>query len=292
MRSFTQPLKVIAKFGRAESRDVTYKHVFLGYKPLIIGFCFSSDSARDCDECVLDFLPELFPDKPVATLSMKLIHKFDAPEGVIGLYEGVSGHHSFISSFHQFLLSFRERFRKDAAGNVALHGNLYDQVRIAYSIPRTISLITVMQEDLVNVFPTDLHGAMSDRLYISSLRINGRATEQVERANEIVISEIDSSFFREVYRLGKNHMREPVTTDNFNWSSRRSKKFRYPLPEGTIQYREVTRKDSFDIGIHRVHLYEIASHETIREGNTLAHIHQYFAEWRMRHQIETEMLFR
>jgi flavin reductase (DIM6/NTAB) family NADH-FMN oxidoreductase RutF len=145
----------------------------------------------------------------------------------------------------------------------------------------------------MNMFPTDLHGAVGERFYASSLRRGGLANEQVEKYNRVAISEVDVSFFKQTYSLGKNHMQELNEENQFPLRDEKSESFNFPLPKNVIRYQELKRIDSFDHGIHRIHLYEVIHRQVIGEGkSTLAHIHQYYTQWRFDRGIQTQMFLR
>ena len=154
------------------------------------------------------------------------------------------------------------------------------QVQVAYSFP-VISLITVKQNDLFNLFPTDLNGQIDDEHYIISLRHEGKAANQVEMAKRILITEIDPSFYKTVYSLGKNHMQELKAKDQFPFSDSFSDFLQLPLPRSAVYYRELELEQSFDHGIHRFLLFKIINKRLIVEKPaTLAHIHNVYATWR------------
>jgi hypothetical protein len=50
--------------------------------------------------------------------------------------------------------------------------------------------------------------------------------------------------------------------------------------------------DSFDAGIHRIHVYENVHEEMVSQGKTLSHIHQFYAQWRYDRGIQTTWLLR
>jgi hypothetical protein len=56
------------------------------------------------------------------------------------------------------------------------------------------------------MFPTDLNGRIDDEHYVISLRHDGAVNQQVEKFKRISLSTVDSSFCKEAYRMGKNHM--------------------------------------------------------------------------------------
>jgi flavin reductase (DIM6/NTAB) family NADH-FMN oxidoreductase RutF len=285
--------------GATNFFDVTLTHVFLGYKPLIILLRLSENVIENNTEVCLNFVMAPFtPDikwkgfpSDKRCIARLLLRKISTPllaEGYC-LYEGLHGEHQFLNPFHQFVNRHRENFRKQSLGNVGLPGNLYDQVRIAYSIPRIISLITVGDSEFMNMFPSDLHGPVGKRHYMSSLRIGGKANAQIEKQGKLALSFMPVDDFQMVYSLGKNHMQEMNERMAFQ-TDKLSIQYKIPLPLNALHYLELKRLHSFDVGIHRIHLYEVVTRERLAEGKTLAHIHQFYAQWRVDHNLPTPML--
>jgi len=196
-------------------------------------------------------------------------------------YEGIRGEHHFLSSFYQYIIELYNRFYNKKPGNVYLPGNLYRQVQIAYSVPRVISLLTVSDGKLFNLFPTDLHGTVNEQYYISSLRHEGKACRQVEASKRVVISQIHCDTYKTAYSLGKNHTQELRSKDNFPFGNINSSVFELPLPQSVLYYRELELLQSFEHGIHKLLLYKIVSRQMhSHEPATLAHIHNVYATWR------------
>jgi flavin reductase (DIM6/NTAB) family NADH-FMN oxidoreductase RutF len=301
------PLSVFLTGRDTYRQNISQCHLFLGYRPLIMAVVFKKVSAdaewtSHQDQVCFSFGQRNFTlngrwnglntdQCSVARLMLKKIHTLELKETKVFVFQGESGEHQFLSRFHQGANRLKEDLKKKRPGNVDLPGNLLDQVITAYSIPRVISVITVWNDRKMNLFPTDLHGKTGN-FYMSSLRIGGNANEQVERAGTIAISRVDVKAFRDVYEAGKNHMAEPAPTQMFRLSPVQSKQTDIPLPEAVLSYRELRRTGSFDIGIHRIHSYEIISEEMLTPGTGLAHIHRYYAQWRLNHHLPTDMLLR
>lgn len=277
------------------SLDVTTSHLFLGYKPLIIGLTFNVNDpnfeiVKKQSKVTLQFLNQ---QNSLARLSLLKIVERKLGDEVVLFFEGKHGIHSFLNPMHQWINRQRERWRKHSPDNVSLPGNLLDQVRIAYSVPRVISLITTSNGAFMNMFPTDLHGSVGQKFYAGSLRRDGLANEQVGKYQRIVISEVAVSFYKQAYSLGKNHMKELKDENEFLLHPKKSKAFNFPLPKDIIRYRELKRIDFLDHGIHRIHLYEVIHEQTLAQGkSTLAHVHQYYGQWRLDQGIKTQMFFR
>jgi hypothetical protein len=231
--------------------------------------------------------------RAVARIQLKKSHRKDLDGHLIYLFEGVHAIHKLIDPFHQFVNNTREKFRIRKKDNVSLPGNLFDQVRIAYSVPRKISMITVSDDTLVNMFPTDLHGTVGSSFYAGSLRIGGSANAQVESLRRVVISDVDASSYLEVYSMGKNHMTDLQNEGRFMLHHNRSRIFNFPLPEWVLRYKEMIHTGSIDMGIHRIHFYRIINSEALENaGPTLAHIQQYYAQWRMDQDLPTTLNLR
>ena len=297
--SHTQPLHAYLVNDKRIIKDITNRHLFTGYCPLIFAFpSFHDLTFPELADLVFSHSilqpNEFFSGKDaLAFIKLKQVKKQDAGNITIFYFEGIRGSHHFLSPFHQFINSINNQLFNKKPGNVFLHNNLYKQVQIAYAIPRIISLISIGYKGLFNLFPTDLHGQVDEGHYIISLRIGGKACEQAEAARQLLISQVHCDMYRTVYGLGKNHMQELKSKNNFSFSTLLSEKFQLPLPEHTISYKELTLLDSFTHGIHKILLFKIVhQHQIQAETGTLAHIHNSYASWRYKKKFPGNYLLR
>lgn len=288
--------------------DVSDSHLFLGYRPLIIGIPIRNssefyDHVMKHEEICLSFHENGFegvinwrefpsPNKSVARVILKKKHAMKCGVNTVFLFEGVYARHEFINDFNQFINRQRERRRRDRKVNINLSENLADQVQTAYSIPRIISIITISEHNKMNMFPTDLHGSVGNDFYIGSLRLGGKANEQVEKLKRIALSRVDVSWCKQAYMLGKNHMQDLKDFNSFLISSIRSTSFDIPLPEAMVSYYELEQANSADIGIHRIHSYRIINEVNATTPQTLSHIHRFYAQWRVNNTKLTEFYWR
>lgn len=226
----------------------------------------------------------------VASLALKKVTQNVVQNRHVSLWTAESGTHRLLSSFHQHVQRWRNQWNRHDRN--WLEGNTFDQVRIAYSVPANISIVTLTDGGSMNMFPTDLHGKAGETLYLGSLRHNGLANKQVESIGQLALSRIESAWRKEAYALGKNHMAELGPASRFELSPRRSSHFDIPLPAPVLSYYELKTITSFDVGIHRIHYCSIDHFEKICDGNPLSHIHTYFAQWRKNHHLPTEYLKR
>ena len=297
---FEQPLYAYIVAGDKIIKDITNDHLFTGYSPLVFALHTLPEDPTLSDEIEMIYAMhsmqanELFEKKDaLARLSLKLIKKQPVDGIVIHYYEGKYGEHRFLPAVQQKIIQLYNRMYNKKPGNIFLPGNLYTQVQIAYAMPRIISLITVEENGLYNLFPTDLHGPLNQKFYICSLRHEGRACRQVQDAGKIVISQVNADSYKTVYSLGKNHMQDLKPKENFPISDARSAVFGLPLPAAALLYRELELTDSFIHGIHKFLLFRIASNHRVKDDRaTLAHVHNCYATWRFNNELSSNFLLR
>lgn len=295
---FTQPLYAYTMSGDAIENNITNNHLFVGYSPLI----FALDIFKN--ELEIRFTHDELSSGQILkandALAWLKLRRIPAPTNDIAFYEGAEAHHRFIPAFNQFVNRLNNRLYQQKAGNVYLDSTLYPQVQVAYAIPRGISLLTLALPEGFNLFPTDLHGPTLSGAeglsvvegYIISLRHGGLACKQVQEAGKIVVSRVQPHMYKEVYKLGKNHMQPIKPANAFPFSKANSKSFNLPLPQNTVGYTELELQTSFDHGIHRVLLFNIVNQHVEPGSQSLRHIHNSYATWRFKHGFPGNYLLR
>lgn len=287
-----QPLYAYLLSQNRVFKDITNLHLFVGYHPLLFAFIHLPGS-EPVQQIEVVFSPRKLElndmtDEALllARLHLNLARQLEIDGSLICFYQGTKGSHRFVNGRSQFLQALYNQLYNRKAGNVFLDRNLYTQVQIAYSLPRTISLITVGDEGEFNMFPTDLHGTADNEHYIISLRTNGKACQQVLSTKKILVSEVHCDQYKTVYGLGKNHMQPMRAESHFPVSGKRSAKYGLPIPLRSLLNRELELKESFVLGIHTIMVFQIKSIERlVDEGSTLSHIHNAYATWRQKNNL-------
>lgn len=265
--------------------DVTDSHFLLGYKPLLIGIP-KNGSHIVTDTASLKFFTA---EKLCGTIRLCISDTFHEN---LTIFIGQSASHDLLTISQRILHTLiRKGKRKNDPLNPSIE--LYDQIRVAYSYPRKISVITVGENGLYNAFPTDLHGEIpGQNNYIISLRENGKAYKQVLHAGRISLSTVPCDQFREVYALGKNHMQDmrpekyfPEKTIRFiNGSG-------IPVYGAANGYLILKIKSEQKAGIHHLITFTIEKRSASeKQLSILSHIHSYYALWRKRNNFR-DMLF-
>jgi hypothetical protein len=295
---FEEQLNVyLVKKGKV-CADITRQHAFVGYSPLVFAITVEISDAHPTVEIIFSH-KKLEPGSSagkqsiMAFLSLKKVYQLSMNNKFVFFYEGVFGKHKFLSKFRQFIISLHNHLFQKIEGNVFLPGNLYKQVQIAYSLPRKISLVTVGSKQLYNLFPSDLHGPVGAGFYVVSLRHNGNACAQVEAGRNILLSNVNANYFREVYKLGKNHMQPLKEREHFPFTIGQSPVLNLPVPENALYCFELELQSSFKAGIHKIMLFRIRNEYAINtEFSSLSHVHNVYATWRHKKQLSGNYLLR
>lgn len=297
--NFENPLHAYLVAGNRIITDISNIHCFVGYSPLVFAIPGSALWNLPTENIQIKLTQKIFnPNDEIpgrdalASLSLKKINEQQTEIDRVIYYEAVRGKHRFINSAHQSVIQLYNRLYHKKPGNVFLAGNLYKQVQIAYALPRIISLITVESGNQFNLFPTDLHGPIGGH-YIVSLRHQGKACEQVMVTKKILLTQVESGFYKTVYSLGKNHMQPLRSKESFPFSRDSSIKLNLPIPEESLLHRELELIDSFIHGIHQIMLFRVLSLESLKNNpSTLAHIHNLYATWRYKTGLPGNYLLR
>lgn len=298
--SMKDPLYLYLISGKKIIKDITNLHCFVGYKPLLFAIPLLQEMPREesaeIQLCLTDkpvsVNSTVQTKKALAHFSLKRTTSSFSQTNNILIYEGIRVRHRFISTFSRFIIRLNNRLFNTKAGNVYLPGNLYEQVQTAYSLPRTISLVTVCDNGFCNLFPTDLHGAITEQYYMMSLRYEGKACKQVEKTKKICISEIAADHYKFAYSLGKNHMQDMKTKGDLPFSELVTSSL-LPLPPSVLMYRELELIDTLQQGIHKLLLFKtLAKHQASSDSATLSHVHNVYATWRFNKGLKGNYLLR
>ncbi len=276
--------------------DLTDSHLFIGYHPLIIAIsCEKKSSLNDLlhSKNTIKTVFGESEDKIIAQLKLKKINTIEFNEIKLFIFEGVKGRHKFLSKFYILTNSLKYKLTAEKKINIYLKGNLYEQVKIAYSIPRKISLVTLGKNNMFNLFPTDINGRIGEQNFVISLRKKSKSNKQLKEMKKIVLSEMSADTCKEVYSLGANHVKDLRAKKEFDLSEKLSQIFSLPLPNNALRYFELEFINDMQTGVHNLCFFKIVNSVNIEDSKaTLAHIHRDYAEWRINNGLITEFLFR
>jgi hypothetical protein len=288
---FIQPFSLFMLSGE-KAIDISDQHCMLGYKPVLIGLTMPSSIPFNSDalNCSIQLRNG---NQVIGSAKFEIEYKQTFTSSTYYVLKLKEGNHQLIASFYQNMNSLIENFRNKPKGNISIDKNSYRLLSMVYSVPRIIRLVTIGESELYNLFPTDLNGKIDDHHFSCSFRIDKLPSKEIVKLKRLVISDIHSGYYKEVYAMGKNHSRNLSLRENFPFSNFNSEKFDLPIPEYCIRYRELELMEFKDHSLHRIFFFKTFFEKELENSNDLlAHIHRFAAEWRLKNHIPSQYLVR
>jgi hypothetical protein len=266
--------------------DVTDQHLLLGAGPVIVGVCHPATKDSSFETAQLNFT---VGGKLIGIIQLKKISVTQNWPEELQLFEGISAQ-CFLASPIQQAVQRSGYWMRQKTGKAFLSWQVNKMIQLLYSVPRKISVISVVGNGLLNVFPGDLNGALNNSYYSMSLRTGGQALNQVTAFKKIVIGNVSPKFHKHVFALGKNHMREMKQEESFGLSKIRSHNFHIPVPEGITSYLELELTDVVPQGFYQLLLFKIIGQPGLAETASLGSVHTSYASWRLRNGLGFDYL--
>lgn len=177
--------------------------------------------------------------------------------------------------------------------DLGLYPVQYDFLKMAYSTPREIRLVTISNESTFNLFPIDLFGYVGEDHLILSLRHDRRTCRQVEECKQIATWMVDAKYAAEVYSLGKNHSTGCVGKSALSINDKLSPAFGLPGPTFATDPEEFELTERIgDFGMHRLLLFRRVGTKISPRENCLVHIHRCYAELLLKHGFQLKHITR
>jgi hypothetical protein len=243
--------------------------LFLGYKPLVMGIWDSPEKIQpiaDAKTVRLVYRNKVTGVK-VATLELTVDQLVAIENQQLILLKGISGVHQLETFGERMGFRINEWLSKKSPGNISLTPGEYDQLKIAYSVPREIRMLTVCCQKGCNTFPIDLFGPAGENHLVLSLRHVKESCRQLEQAENMATRIVPARYAPFAYLLGKNH-------------SQKWHKAVVP-PEIALEEFELVRSIG-DFGVHRLFLLRRKSAAVADSPERLMHAHISYVNWHKR----------
>ena len=244
--------------------------MFLGYKPLVMGVCVPYEQTelfRSARSIGLNY-ENIKSNQKVARIDLKYDQQVELDDTTLLLFIGISSSQNFERTVERWAFKVNQWLSTKSANNIDLSSTEYDQLKIAYSVPREIRMVTVRHELGANSFPIDLFGSAGMKHLILSLRHEKKSCSQILEAKQITMRHMFGTYAPIAYFTGRCH--------SMNWH-------KAVLPPDQIGKEEFEFKQIIgDYGVHRVILLSRISPTVAESPEKLVHVHRSYANWHIR----------
>ena len=260
--------------------DVTANQWMLGLEPLTFGIWVEDRGNRALLEkkgpSTIYFRRDV-PGHPgnvgrgaLAVAELNYFDRIDDEKGTLFLLQVSNSRIHHISGWRTRLL-YQKFYRKPNVDFQKLKA-----VATAYSYPRRVRVISFQDgADYNYIFPMDLLGDIRQSgRYLLGMRHSNSVLKKIVDVKKIVVSEFPAEYKPAIYRLGRNHSANPPALHELPFAVQPTRKFGFFVPEWVESYKEVSIRNTVDLGSHRLLFGEWTTDEVLKPSTPrLHHIH-------------------
>jgi flavin reductase (DIM6/NTAB) family NADH-FMN oxidoreductase RutF len=174
----------------------------------------------------------------------------------------------------------RWRSRAHPGSNVPMVAREVHSVFAFYICPRPVVLVSVVDENLTNIFPMDLIGPVGKHHFSLALHSTSTAVPLLEHSRQIALSSVPVEQTPVAYQLGKNHNKLSVEANEIPFATMKSAAFGLPVPCFSLRVREMQIESIQTVGSHRMFLARTVEDCRLADGLQLFFVHGFYQAWR------------
>jgi hypothetical protein len=260
--------------------DVSANQWMLGLEPLTFGIWIESPPYKAALERVKEYTiyfrrdapadPRLPGRKALAVAKLNYFNRVDDEKGTLFLLQISSARIHHVHPLRAQLLYWKFYKKPDVSFE------RIKRVATAYSYPRRVRIISFQQgQDYNYIFPMDLLGDIRQSgRYLLGMRHSNTVLKKIMDVGKIVVAEFPAVYKPDIYKLGRNHSASPPSIDQLPFGVVPTRQFGFFVPEWVESYKEITIRQTADIGSHML-LFGEWTEETVLKPATprLHHIH-------------------
>lgn len=249
--------------------EVSKSHWLLSLEPMVFGVWLSKDNPTidKKTKCTLYFNSKR--NETVAVLRLIFTNSIKENEGKLYLFE-VKKSSLFYFNLFKIWLIYEIYYRKPKQSFLQ-----FKNLVTAFSYPRKVRLVSFKQDKYINLFPMDLIGDIPDNnRFVFGLRHFNATLGKIIEEKKIVVIEFPYFLKDVIYKLSDHHSSNSVNIDELPFKAVSSELFGFPVPEWTINYKEIKIKKTLNLGSHMLLWGESMNDFVVNENeNSLFHIH-------------------
>jgi flavin reductase (DIM6/NTAB) family NADH-FMN oxidoreductase RutF len=268
--------------GFGAPRDVTHGHVMAAARPLTVGIgslnTIDSERIRQCQPS-LEFREQSGENKLLGRIDLRWKETIPLATEQLCLFETIGCRNYCLPKAqlwaryaHHAYQNWRAS-RRYGSASVPIPRQQQHSLFVFYICPRPVALVTVVEGDLVNIFPMDLIGPIGSQHFSLALHDTSTAIPSLERSRRIALSSVPANQISVAYELGPNHRKPCVELDRIPFATSPSTVFGLPVPRFALRVREMLVEAVRDMGSHKLFLARMVGDEHWSDGPQLFFVH-------------------
>ncbi|MEQ1868963.1 MAG: flavin reductase [Vicinamibacterales bacterium] len=142
-----------------------------------------------------------------------------------------------------------------------------------YICPRPVVLVTVAQDQRVNMFPMDLIGPTDSPWFSLALRSTSPSVQTIRDTGRIALADIPVSYASIAYALGRHHALPHIDLATLPFTTTPTPRFGLPVTTAALRTREFEIAHVHEVGSHTLFLATVVSDSTPAAGADASGLH-------------------
>jgi flavin reductase (DIM6/NTAB) family NADH-FMN oxidoreductase RutF len=153
-----------------------------------------------------------------------------------------------------------------------------------YICPRPVVLVSVVHEELRNIFPMDLIGPLGTRHFALALHNTSAPLRLMAQSRRIALSSVPIEQSSRAFELGRNHKQSAVDFGDLPFPTMLSEAFGLPVPRFSLRTRELQIETIRRLETHTLFVGTIVRDQLHTDGPQMFQVHGFYQAWRQRQE--------
>jgi flavin reductase (DIM6/NTAB) family NADH-FMN oxidoreductase RutF len=152
---------------------------------------------------------------------------------------------------------------------------------VFYFCPRPITLVTVGDKRIGNIFPMNLMGTIGEDYFAFALNSSRKAAPLVEIKRRVVLSSVPSEQVAAVTAVGANHRKSSIDWSQLPFSTLSPKTIDAPVPAFAVNIKELHVEEVRCLGSHTLFVARTIAKENLTDEPELFVAHGMYRAWQL-----------
>jgi hypothetical protein len=279
--------------GMGAPHDVTFTNVIAGTQPLVVGIGIDMGESPSVTHhrLALVFREQNADERVLGEIELKWVDSVSAGSAQLHLFRVLHSANYCLPKPRQWARYLYHGYQKwhsgirSTASDIRISHRDLHSLFTCYICPRPVSLVSVMEKGVGNIFPMDLIGGFADGYFSLALHANSGPGPLMENSRRIALSDIPIEQIPLAYELGKNHNKISADWRRMAFATTTSPSFRLPVPQFSLRVREMQIETVRNMGSHKLFLARTIADQQWSDGLQPHFIHGFYQSWRQQARI-------
>jgi flavin reductase (DIM6/NTAB) family NADH-FMN oxidoreductase RutF len=258
--------------------DVTYTHVMVGLRPLMIALAHPPGLPPDALErrpLILRVSPWSEPNGTLGTVSLRHASSIPVGQTTLHLFRMDSSSNSCmprsawaVFAAHHGWGDWKRRKQR----NTPMEPRDLRALQVLYVCPRPVVFVTVQHGSASNLFPMDLIGPTDSPYFLLGLRRTSPSIRLIRESRRLAVADVPVEYTAAAFKMGEHHEKERIDWSALPFETGPSGGHGLPVLCDALRVRDLELRDAHDVGSHTLFITDVIHDERRRDGRQMCFI--------------------